>query len=36
MLNTIDSVINAISGVLYQPYVVPLILILAGLYLLSG
>ena len=32
MLNSIDSVINAISGVLYQPYVVPLILILAGLY----
>ena len=32
MLNSIDSVINAISGFLYQPYVVPLILILAGLY----
>ena len=32
MLNTIDSVVNTISGVLYQPYVVPLILVLAGLY----
>ena len=32
MLNSIDNVVNAISGVLYQPYVVPLILVLAGLY----
>ena len=32
MLNNIDSVVNAVSGVLYQPYVVPLILVLAGLY----
>ncbi len=32
MLTTIDNVVNKISGFLYQPYVVPLILILAGLY----
>ena len=32
MLNTIDNVVNLITGVLYKPYVVPLILILAGLY----
>ena len=32
MINAIDNVVNAISGVLYQPYIVPLILILAGLY----
>ena len=32
MLNSIDNVVNTISGVLYQPYVVPLILVLAGLY----
>ena len=32
MLQAIDNVVNAISGVLYQPYVVPLILLLAGLY----
>ncbi|MBQ9685335.1 MAG: alanine:cation symporter family protein [Oscillospiraceae bacterium] len=32
MINAIDNVVNAISGVLYQPYVVPLILVLAGLY----
>ena len=32
MIQKIDSVVNAISGILYQPYVVPLILILAGLY----
>ncbi len=33
MINTIHSVINAISGFLYQPYIVPLILIVAGLFL---
>ncbi len=32
MLQSIDNVVNAISGVLYQPYVVPLILMLAGIY----
>ena len=32
MLTTIDNVVNMISGFLYRPYVVPLILILAGLY----
>ena len=32
MLNAVDNVVNAISGVLYKPYVVPLILMLAGIY----
>ena len=32
MINAIDNVVNAISGVLYQPYVVPLLLMLAGIY----
>ena len=32
MLNSIDNVVNAVSGILYKPYVVPLILVLAGLY----
>lgn len=32
MIEKIDGVINAISGFLYQPYIVPLILIAAGLY----
>lgn len=32
MINAIDNVVNAISGVLYQPYVVPLLLLLAGFY----
>ena len=32
IINNIDSVVNSISGVLYEPYVVPLILILAGVY----
>ncbi len=32
MINAIDNVVNAISGVLYKPYVVPLILMLAGIY----
>ena len=32
MIEKIDGVINAISGVLYQPYIVPLILVAAGIY----
>ena len=32
MIDAIDNVVNAISGVLYKPYVVPLILMLAGIY----
>ena len=32
MINAIDSVVNAISGFLYRPYIVPLILVLAGIY----
>ena len=32
MIDQIDAVVNAISGVLYKPYVVPLILVVAGLY----
>ena len=32
MIQAIDNVVNAISGFLYQPYIVPLILVLAGLY----
>ncbi|MBQ8932699.1 MAG: alanine:cation symporter family protein [Lachnospiraceae bacterium] len=32
MINSIDSVINAISGVLYQPWCVPLFLLVAGVY----
>ena len=32
MINAIDNVVNAISGVLYQPYIVPLLLMLAGIY----
>ena len=32
MIEKIDSVVNAISGFLYQPYIVPLFLIAAGLY----
>ena len=32
MIDSIDAVVNVISGVLYKPYVVPLILILAGIY----
>ena len=32
MVTTIDNAVNAVSGVLYQPYVVPLILLLAGFY----
>ena len=32
MINAVDSVINAISGVLYQPWCVPLILLVAGVY----
>ncbi len=32
MIEKIDGVINTISGFLYQPYIVPLILVAAGLY----
>ena len=32
MFNEIHSVINTVSGFLYEPYIVPLILILAGIY----
>ena len=32
MINAINSVINAISGVLYQPWCVPLFLLVAGAY----
>ena len=32
MLTNIDNAINAVSGILYKPYVVPLILMLAGIY----
>ena len=32
MVEKIDGVINAISGVLYQPYIVPLFLLVAGVY----
>ncbi|MBQ6926986.1 MAG: alanine:cation symporter family protein [Oscillospiraceae bacterium] len=32
MLTSIDNAVNAVSGILYKPYVVPLLLILAGLY----
>ena len=31
MINAIDNVVNTISGVLYQPFVVPLLLVFAGL-----
>lgn len=32
MLNSINNVINSISGVLYEPWCVPIILILGGVY----
>ena len=32
MIELIDNFVNTISGFLYQPYIVPLILVLAGLY----
>ena len=32
MIDKIDSVVNVIGGFLYQPYIVPLFLIVAGLY----
>lgn len=32
MIESIDRVVNAIGGFLYQPYIVPLFLIAAGLY----
>ena len=31
MIEKIDGVVSAISGFLYQPYIVPLILVAAGL-----
>ena len=31
MVNAIDSVVLAISNVLYQPFIVPLILVLGGI-----
>ena len=31
VINSIDSVVNAISGILYRPYIVPLFLIGAGI-----
>ena len=32
MLNNINTIINTISGFLYEPYIIPLILVLAGLF----
>ena len=32
MIDVIDSYVNLVSGFLYQPYIVPLILLLAGIY----
>ena len=32
MIQAIDNVVNAISGILYKPYIIPLLLILAGIY----
>ncbi len=32
MIESIDGVVNAISGVLYKPYIVPLFLVVAGIY----
>ena len=32
MISAIDNVVNAISGILYKPYIVPLFLVLAGIY----
>ncbi|MBQ3277277.1 MAG: alanine:cation symporter family protein [Oscillospiraceae bacterium] len=32
MVQAIDNVVNAISGVLYKPYIVPLLLVLAGIW----
>lgn len=32
IINAIYSVVNAVSGVLYKPYIVPLILVAAGIY----
>ena len=31
-INNINSVVNSVNGVLYEPYVLPLILLLAGFY----
>ena len=33
MIESIDRVVNAIGGFLYRPYIVPLFLLAAGLYL---
>ena len=32
MINAIDNAVNAVSGILYKPYIVPLLLVLAGVY----
>ena len=32
MISAIDNAVNAISGILYKPYIVPLFLVLAGIY----
>ena len=32
MIQAIDNVVNAVSGILYKPYVVPLLLVLAGIW----
>ena len=32
MINAIDNAVNAVSGILYKPYIVPLLLLLAGVY----
>ena len=32
MITAIDNAVNAVSGILYQPFIVPLLLLLAGLY----
>ena len=31
MINAIDNAVNAVSGILYKPYIVPLLLVLAGI-----
>ena len=32
MITAVDNAINAVSGILYKPYIVPLLLLLAGVY----
>ena len=32
MITAIDNAVNAVSGILYKPFIVPLLLLLAGLY----